>query len=148
MSCHVKSWIHKFHLVILVTQCVYNRSAPGPVRSALITYVQFKFHVSSIQISCHPSIMFNSNYICSIQISCIFNSNYTYVQFKFHVIHLMGNYSRGWIASADTRPNHLFGRFSTQAPAFTFARAQQFRLSFNICCCLILSTSPLFPAQL
>ena len=78
----------------------------------------------------HPKKIHETQYVVHWAQSALI----TYVQFKFHVIDLMGNYSHGWIASADTRPNHLLSNdFQHKPPAFTFDRAQQFRLSFNLC---------------
>ena len=43
----------------------------------------------------------------------------TYVQFKFHVIDLKGNYSHGWIASADTSVIIFSSIFNTSSTFYT-----------------------------
>ena len=43
----------------------------------------------------------------------------TYVQFKFHVIDLKGNYSHGWIASADTSVIIFSSIFNTRPTFYT-----------------------------
>ena len=79
----------------------------------------------------------------------------TYVQFKFHVIDLKGNYSHGWIASADTSVIIFSSIFNTRSTFYTclpVVRSNWGRLLrlAHISCFfrrLILSTSHVFFRQ-